>query len=307
VVARAGKKGVGLAQSLLYRKVLDTKVEGAMHIPANTNFIVAANHSSHLDLGAIKSALGEAGRDLASLAAADYFFSNRWKRAAFGSFTNLVPMDRTGSVRKSMEAAEAVLRRGRSLAVFPEGTRSRTGEMADFLPSLGYLARRADVGVLPAYIAGSFEALPKGAAIPKSRELRVKFGPFLSARFLDQLTADMAHQDASRIIAVLTQRIVEGLRDGQPVPVTDPAAIRAAWNAEAQTLGPIARPSKEGNGHANGNGAGVRKERRAYPPALSTPAFAHHGSHHDHHHHASMHPHASKQATKPARKPEGQS
>ena len=119
-------------------------------------------------MGVIKVALGDAGKDLTSLAAADYFFRNRYRRAYFKHFTNLVPMERSGSIRKSMDVAERVLRRGRSMVVFPEGTRSVTGEMADFLPSLGYLAMRAEVGVLPAHVAGSFESLPKGAAVPRA-------------------------------------------------------------------------------------------------------------------------------------------
>ena len=70
------------------------------------------------------------------------------------------------------------------MVVFPEGTRSVTGDMAEFLPSLGYLAMRAEVGVLPAHIGGTFEALPKGAAVPRTRELTVAFGPFLSREWL---------------------------------------------------------------------------------------------------------------------------
>ncbi len=101
-------------------------------------------------------------------------------------------MERSGSIRKSMDAAERVLRRGRSMVVFPEGTRSVTGEMADFLPSLGYLAMRAEIGMLPAHVAGSFESLPKGAAVPRARELTVSFGPFLASEWLATLTAGSA-------------------------------------------------------------------------------------------------------------------
>src|SRR4029078_10125837 len=128
---------------------------------------LADTHCSRLDMGAIKVALGDAGRDLTSLAAADYFFRNRYRRAYFKHFTNLVPMERSGSIRKSMDTAESVLRRGRSMVVFPEGTRSVTGDMADFLPTLGYLALRAEGGRLPAHIAGSFDAVPKGTGVPR--------------------------------------------------------------------------------------------------------------------------------------------
>jgi long-chain acyl-CoA synthetase len=240
-VARLGRRGIAAAQQMLFRRLLETKVEGQLHIPAHTHFIVAANHASHLDMGVIKVALGEAGKDLASLAAADYFFSNKWRKAYFANFTNLVPMERLGSIRKSMDVAERVLRRGRSLVVFPEGTRSLTGRMADFLPSLGYLALRSGVGILPAHIAGSFEALPKGSTLPKSRDLRVRFGPFLSIEYLQRLTEGLPQQEAWRLAAGLTQRIVEGLRDGRPAGI-EVEAVRAAWDGEH--LGLLARTTR---------------------------------------------------------------
>jgi 1-acyl-sn-glycerol-3-phosphate acyltransferase len=217
-------------------------VKGASHIPHHTSFIVAANHASHLDMGAIKVALGDAGRDLTSLAAADYFFRNRYRRAYFKHFTNLVPMERSGSIRKSMDTAEGVLRQGRSMVVFPEGTRSVTGEMAEFLPSLGYLAMRAEVGVLPAHVGGTFEALPKGNAVPRTRELTVSFGPFLSREWLTSLTEGLPQQEAWRLVAAFTQRVVENLRDGIATAL-DSDAVRTAWDGKA--LGPIAvRPMK---------------------------------------------------------------
>jgi long-chain acyl-CoA synthetase len=236
-VAAAGKRGLGWAQRMFYKQVLDTRVVGAGHVPPHTNFIVAANHCSHLDMGAIKVALGDAGRDLTSLAAADYFFRNRYRRAYFKHFTNLVPMERSGSIRKSMDTAHEVLRRGRSMVVFPEGTRSVSGKMADFLPSLGYLALRAEVGILPAHVAGSFEALPKGAALPRARDLTVAFGPFLSADWLAVLTRGLPGQEAWRLASAFTQRVVENLRDGVTTTL-DVDAARAAWDGRA--LGPVA-------------------------------------------------------------------
>jgi long-chain acyl-CoA synthetase len=236
VVAATGKRGLGLAQRLFYERVLRTSVAGANHVPSHTKFIVAANHCSHLDMGVVKVALGEAGRDIASLAAADYFFRNKYRRAYFQQFTNLVPMERSGSIRKSMDTAEKVLRRGRSMVVFPEGTRSVTGKMADFLPSLGYLALRAEVGILPAHIAGTYEALPKGTAVPKARALGVTFGPFLAIEWLEELGEGLPAQEAWRLVAAFTQRVVENLRDALPTSL-DVAATRAAW--DGHRLGPV--------------------------------------------------------------------
>ena len=238
-VAHLGKRGLAKAQRWFYTRALQTKVRGEAYIPQHTNFIVAANHSSHLDMGALKVALGDAGHELASLAAADYFFKNKWRRAYFKNLTNLVPMERSGSIRKSLGIAERVLRNGKSLVLFPEGTRSRTGEMVDFLPSLGYLALHADAGILPAYIEGAHDAMPVGATLPKKRDIGVLFGPFLTIDFLHQITQGMSHQEAWRLCSALTQRIVENLRDGV-TPRFDAESVRAAWADEK--LGPLSPP-----------------------------------------------------------------
>ena len=108
--------------------------------------------------------------------------------------------------------------------------------MADFLPSLGYLALRAEVGILPAYIHGAHEALPVGATIPKKRDLEVRFGPFLSIDFLRELTHGLSDKESWRLSSALTQKIVENLRDGVTTRF-DRASVRAAWTGEE--LGPL--------------------------------------------------------------------
>ena len=114
----------------------------------------------------------------------------------------------------------------------PRGPARTTGEMADFLPSLGYLALRAGGGH-PARPTSPepTRRCPRGAPCPGSRDLRVRFGPFLSLEFLRALTEGLPQQEAWRLVAALTQRIVENLRDGQAVAL-DATAVRAAWDGE---------------------------------------------------------------------------
>ena len=83
-------------------------------------------------MGLTKMALGEYGKDMVALAAADYFFDTKYKRAVMENFTNLVPMERTGSLRQSLRHAKSFLDRGYNALIFPEGTRSMTGIMADY-------------------------------------------------------------------------------------------------------------------------------------------------------------------------------
>src|SRR5436190_1503264 len=212
-VRTAGTKAGDALQKLFYDQFLRTHYEGQSNIPPHTNFIVAANHCSHLDMGLTKMALGESGKDMVALAAADYFFDTKYKRAVMENFTNLVPMERTGSLRQSLRHARSFLDRGYNALIFPEGTRSMTGIMADYKPVIGYLALHAKVGILPMFLHGTYEAMPKGTTLIKSREVGARIGRFLSYEELEELTRGMARTEAYRLIAALVRHEVVNLRD----------------------------------------------------------------------------------------------
>ena len=175
---------MGRAQMGFYDKVLRTKVTGRAFIPHNRNTIVAANHASHLDMGLVKYALGGYGEDLVSLAAQDYFFEgNRFRKAYFENFTNLVPMTRNGSLRQALRQAGDLLERGKTVLIFPEGTRSADGEIHEFKASLGHLSLHHDKDILPVWLGGTHAALPKGSSVPRQREVEARIGlPLLGGR-----------------------------------------------------------------------------------------------------------------------------
>jgi long-chain acyl-CoA synthetase len=227
----AGNKAADVLQKLFYDQFLNTKYEGRSNIPPHTNFIVAANHCSHLDMGLTKMALGEAGKDMVALAAADYFFDNKYKRAVMENFTNLVPMERTGSLRQSLRHARSFLDRGYNALIFPEGTRSMTGKMADFKPVVGYLALASRVGILPMYLVGTYDAMPKGSNIIKSRDVGARIGRYLEIDELEEMTKGMARAEAYRLIAALVRHEVVNLRDGTR-NAFDATGLRKRWKAE---------------------------------------------------------------------------
>jgi long-chain acyl-CoA synthetase len=230
-VRNVGNKAADTLQQLFYDQFLRTNYEGRSNIPPHTNFIVGANHCSHLDMGLTKMALGEAGKDLVALAAADYFFDTKYKRAVMENFTNLVPMERTGSLRQSLRHARSFLDRGYNALIFPEGTRSMTGEMADFKPVIGYLALHAQVGILPIYLYGTYEAMPKGSTLIKSRDVGARIGRFLAFEELDELTKGMARAEAYRLIAALVRHEVDRLRT-RSRDTFDADGLRKQWKAE---------------------------------------------------------------------------
>ena len=230
-VRTAGTKAGDFLQRFLYDQFLRTHYEGRSNIPPHTNFIVAANHCSHLDMGLTKMALGEAGKDMVALAAADYFFDTKYKRAVMENFTNLVPMERTGSLRQSLRHARSFLNQGYNALIFPEGTRSMTGILADFKPVVGYLALHAGVGILPMYLDGTYEAMPKGTTIIKNRDVSARIGRFLSFEELEEMTKGMARAEAYRLIAARVRHEVVNLRDRTRYPF-DAKSLRKQWKSE---------------------------------------------------------------------------
>jgi 1-acyl-sn-glycerol-3-phosphate acyltransferase len=146
-----------------------------------------------------------------ALAAKDYFFEDPVKRAYFENFTNLVPMDRHGSLRESLRLAHEVLRQGYVLLIFPEGTRSTDGVMSEFKASVGYLALSRKVGVLPMYLEGTHDALPKGSLLPKHRNIAAHVGPLLSYEELARTTADLPRAEQNRAAARRIEAAVRAL------------------------------------------------------------------------------------------------
>jgi long-chain acyl-CoA synthetase len=212
-VAAVGRSLLGWGQKALYERLLDTEVTGRAHIPGNSGFLVAANHASHLDMGLVKHALGDWGQRLVALAAKDYFFGDPVKRAYFENFTNLVPMDRHGSLRESLRLASEVIKQGYILLIFPEGTRSTTGVMVDFKPSIGYLALANKVDVLPMYLAGTHDAMPKGSFLPRrdQRQVAAHIGPLITYDALKRATEGVpksdAYREASRLVELAVRRL----------------------------------------------------------------------------------------------------
>jgi long-chain acyl-CoA synthetase len=237
IVRQVGNQLIDYAQDKLYDNVLKTKIEGEMNVPMHTNFIVAPNHASHIDTGLVKKALGkDVAEQTVAVAAADYWFDTRYKRAYMNNFTTLIPIERTGSLRQSLRHVTEILKEGYNTLIFPEGTRSVTGEISEFKPIIGYLALNEKVGILPIYLWGTFEAFPKGMTIPKKdslgAEIGAKIGRFLEYDELFEMTKGVPNTEAYRLIAARVQFEIENMRRGGTREKFDVAATRKKWKAE---------------------------------------------------------------------------
>ena len=220
-VADAGRSMLDAGQRAIYGGLFDVKVKGKNFIPQNRNFLVVANHASHLDMGLVKVAMGEQGQRMVALAARDYFFDSPLKRAYFENFTNLIPMDRAGSLRESLRLAGESLTQGFNLLIFPEGTRSPNGELMEFKPTTGYLALGFGVDILPIYLHGTHDALPKGAWWPKFENLEVRIGPVLEIDGLREKVKGLAKSEGYRLVTRMAEESVRALKEGRSMRAED--------------------------------------------------------------------------------------
>jgi long-chain acyl-CoA synthetase len=139
--------------------------------------LLIANHASHLDSLTVLAALPEARRRRTTVAAAaDYFFADRRRALIAAIALGAFPFHRTGPVAASLAHCGDLADAGHSLLVFPEGTRSTSGRIAPFKPGIGLLARELGLPVVPIYLDGLFDVLPKGRTLPWPGRVRVVVG-----------------------------------------------------------------------------------------------------------------------------------
>jgi 1-acyl-sn-glycerol-3-phosphate acyltransferase len=174
--------GMRMLAALMIRGWLRTyhrlKITGREHLPGEGSYVLVANHSSHLDALSLLSAL-PLGRlhHVFPAAAKDFFFVSIPRVAVAAVVVNALPFDRESNPRQSLSLCRELLANpGNVLLLFPEGTRSMTGQLDQFKPGVGLLLAGMDCPVVPCYLDGAYAALPKGSRFPRPRRIHVTIG-----------------------------------------------------------------------------------------------------------------------------------
>ena len=164
----------------IYRNYFSLKCYGLEHIPQDKPYIIMPNHTSHLDTLTVITALGTKAYHLWVLAARDYWFATRLQGWFARTCLNALPIEREGNFTEFLQdlrAANEVMAQNNGLLIFSEGTRSLDGKLQPFKPGvLSLLIYGPNVPVIPAYIEGTYHALPKGRNLPKKHPVRIVFG-----------------------------------------------------------------------------------------------------------------------------------
>jgi 1-acyl-sn-glycerol-3-phosphate acyltransferase/long-chain acyl-CoA synthetase len=196
---------------LVFRIYCPLRVSGRENLP-DSPFILCSNHSSHLDCEALMVASGRPFREFAMVAAKHYFFDRRRLQYVINLLLTLIPIERQATRRQLEEHVAAcrafIASGGRGLIIFPEGTRTRTGQMQPFKRGPAVVATALELPLVPAYIEGSFQAWPKGRWFIRPHRIQVYFGRPIPAP-VGVLGETKAAFDAYRqVTAELEQQVI---------------------------------------------------------------------------------------------------
>ena len=137
--------------------------------------IVVANHSSHADTAVLLAALPASAQPVFG-AAADYWFDVPVRRLVATSLIGVLPVRRSGDSGYAdlLAAVRPALRAGRTVVIYPEGTRSTDGTIAEFRSGAVRLARECGVPLVPVAVMGTADVLPKGGRFsPAPMQVRI--------------------------------------------------------------------------------------------------------------------------------------
>jgi len=196
--------------------------------------IFVANHSSHLDTPTILRAMPLKWRQRTAVAAAaDYFYKSRLTAYGVAVLLNTVPLARKGGglADGATDHVDRLIEQRWNLLMFPEGTRSRNGEVGKLRSGAAVLAANHGIAIVPIHVTGTHDAMPPGRNWPKRKPGRlvssrhpvdVRFGPPIWPG-----EGEHRHDVMARVRAFF---------DGDEVPPPEP--IRAPEFAPEPVAGP---------------------------------------------------------------------
>jgi 1-acyl-sn-glycerol-3-phosphate acyltransferase len=176
--------------------------EGIGNIPATGPIILASNHASNLD----PLFIGVAAPRFIHYLAKKELFSNPVFEFVLRKICGALPVDRDQIDRTTLREVFALLERREMLLVFPEGTRTHDGRLGEAKLGVGLIAHHARATVIPAYVRGSYEILPRHAKRIHLNRCAVSFGPPV------ELDALYRQGKSKEVYKRIGDRIMESIR-----------------------------------------------------------------------------------------------
>jgi len=180
------------------------RVIGAENMIEEGPCIIAANHCSYLDPPLVGVACKRAIHYLARKTLLDW--------PVLGPIfpqLNVIPVDQENPERSALMGVIRVVRGGGAALIFPEGSRSRDGQLQAVEPGIGLIAAKTGAPVVPVWIDGSFAAFPPGAKFASKKPIRVIIGQPL--RMAEGIRSG---RDSYEVMAGITREALADLSSG---------------------------------------------------------------------------------------------
>ncbi|WP_455242010.1 lysophospholipid acyltransferase family protein [Petrachloros mirabilis] len=140
-------------------------------VPKTGGLLVAANHASYFDIPLLGCGMF---RRAWYLGRSDLFPIPGLK--AILRWLGWIPLKLGRLDRKAFDRAIELIKEGKVVVIFPEGSRSHDGRLREAKPGLGMIVAQTGCPVVPAYLKGTFEVLPSGSKQPRFHPVAVLFG-----------------------------------------------------------------------------------------------------------------------------------
>jgi 1-acyl-sn-glycerol-3-phosphate acyltransferase len=188
------------------------KVSGTENVPASGPLIICPNHIGTIDPPLVPAFVPRG--DTWSMAKSEYFRNPlvNWLFTSYHAF----PVVRHTADRVALRRAFDLLKEGRALVIYPEGTRIDAGVLAKPEPGAGFIAQRCACPVLPVALTGTAECLPKGARWPRRVPVTVTFGApivVLQRRATDD--SRVSHEEAADAIMLAIAEVLPAEMRGE--------------------------------------------------------------------------------------------
>jgi len=183
--------------------VFDLKVYGVEHVPKTGGTLLLSNHQSYLDPVLVGVRIP---RPLSFLAKSELFRNPalRWLITNLNAYPVNLGAGDIHAVRETIGR----LKEGHLLTIFPEGSRTVTGELAALQPGFALVVRKAGVPIVPAAIDGAYEALPPKSMMLRPYPIRVKFGAPIDVK-------GMQHAEIVKVVEQRIRGLIADLRAGR--------------------------------------------------------------------------------------------
>lgn len=185
---------------LFFRVYNSLRIYGRIQIPARGPYILAPNHQSYVDAPVVLSGLTCRQIKTCYFYATEQHVRSKFRRA-LADKNNTIIMEQA-HLKESIQKLAQVLKEGKNIVIFPEGSRTHDGELGDFKLSFAILSKELNIPIIPVCIRGAYDALPRHRKYLYPRHIEVHYLPPIipTSDITYQQLADKVKQAIARVL-----------------------------------------------------------------------------------------------------------